>query len=96
MARLLQALRTLDGDEKKTFPDFMNTKLFDMILAASLQCCMPYFDDIEDLRAPSNAFKIRYDLKRMLNAYWALLVKDDPKSEQASEIQTLVKLVNLE
>lgn len=52
-------------------------------------------DDIEDLRSPSNVIKIKYDLKRVISAYWAMLVKKDPHCQNAKELQTLLELISL-
>ena len=88
--------RRQGSDNSKGLADYLNTSSFDTIVAAALDVCAPYMDDIEDLRSPSNGIKIKYDLKRVICAYWAMLVKKDPHCQKAKEIQTLLELVYLE
>ena len=35
-------------------------------------------------------------MKRLVSAKWALLVKNDPHSEDSKEMKTLMELINLE
>ncbi|MES9901694.1 MAG: hypothetical protein ABW168_03310 [Sedimenticola sp.] len=85
-----------ESSETKTFSDYLSTRKFDLKIAAALQVCVPSMDDIEDLQSPSNAIKIKYDLRRMVSAHWALLVKDDFGNSRAAEMQTLLQLISLE
>ena len=82
--------------EAKEMTDFLQTSYFDMIIEAAIRCCLPYMDDIEDLKAPSNGIKLKYDLKRLVSAKWALLVKNDPHSMAATEMKCFMELLALE
>lgn len=53
-------------------------------------------DDVDDLQSPSNAIKLKYDIRRVVSAKWALLVKEDPHSLEAKEMQTCLELIRLE
>ena len=69
MARLLVEVRKLDGDEnsgQKPFADYLHPVHFDKVVAGALDCCIPYMDDVDELQAPSNGIKLKYDLRRML------------------------------
>ena len=101
MAKVLIELRRLDQvdgniSSDKTFADYMKPSEFDRIIAAALECCFPFMDDMEELKAPSNGIKIKYDLKRMLTARWALLVKTDKHNEAIEEVKTCLELVSIE
>ena len=50
-------------------------------------------EGIEDLKAPpSNGIKLKYDIKRLVSAKWALVVKNDPHSVDAKEMKRLMEL----
>jgi hypothetical protein len=97
MARLLIELRKADEkNAEKALDEFIRTKYYDALMAATIQCCMPYMDDEEDLKSPSNAIKLKYDLIRVVNAKWALLVQDNPHSLHAEEMMKFDRLISVQ
>ena len=76
---------------------FLTPEHFDQVAMASIKCSLPYMDDDEDLQSPSNAIKIKYDMKRMLNAKWAYIVKKNDHSEiEAKSCETFLRLIDVE
>lgn len=97
MARLLIEMRNEDEEgSNKGLSDYLSTQNFDRIILAAMKCCLPYIDDMEELQSPSNAMKLKYDIRRAVNAKWALLVKNDPHSLEAREMKTFLDLISLE
>ncbi|WAR09247.1 hypothetical protein MAR_019205 [Mya arenaria] len=80
-ARLLNALNADEQNESpscsrtKTMWDFLVPSYFDNFVRASLSVSMPNMDDLDDLKAPSNAIKLKYDIRRLVNAKYACLLK---------------------
>lgn len=80
-----------------TMFDFLKPSHFDDIVIATLRCSFPNADDMEELSAPSNAIKLKYDIIRMLNSKWAFIVKKTNESnEHAQECQAFLKLMDVE
>lgn len=75
MVKFLINLRKLDSPENEvqtqSLWDFLVPSKYDIVLAAAVQLAFPYMDDIEDLRPPSNAIKIKYDILKVINEKWA-------------------------
>ncbi|XP_014676676.1 PREDICTED: uncharacterized protein LOC106816566, partial [Priapulus caudatus] len=79
--------------------DFLTPAYFDKVVLAALKCALPYMDDEEELAAPSNAIKLKYDIKRLLHAKWAfaMKVKRDETSEAiAKDCKIFLKLIEVE
>ena len=53
--------------------DLLDPMHFEKVTKASIMCTFPYMDDIEDLKSPSNAIKLKYDLVRMLDMKWSFI-----------------------
>ncbi|VDI46116.1 Hypothetical predicted protein [Mytilus galloprovincialis] len=96
MGKMLLELRSLEGEDEKDFEYYLHPSRFDMLVGAALQCCLPYMDDMEELKAPSNGIKIKYDLRRMITARWAITVKKDVHSLCAKELKTCLELIKME
>ncbi|CAG2200299.1 unnamed protein product [Mytilus edulis] len=92
MGKMLLELRSLEGEDEKDFEYYLHPSRFDMLVGAALQCCLPYMDDMEELKAPSNGIKIKYDLRRMITARWAITVKKDVHSLCAKRIKDLPRI----
>ena len=61
-----------------------------------MKCTSPYADDMEDLRAPSNAIKLKYDIQRLVNTKWALLLKNGGQTEERRACKAFICLMNIE
>ncbi|XP_074659474.1 uncharacterized protein LOC141912157 [Tubulanus polymorphus] len=71
-------------------------KNFDAVVLAAIKTCSPYMDDEDDLMSPSNAFKLKYDLKRLINAKWATLVKQEGNDRELAECKAFLGLMDIE
>ena len=78
-ARLLKAARCRTGTSLSMW-EFLRPSYFDTIAEATLDISVREFD--EDLQSPSNAIKMRYDLKRMSRAKKSLAVKELDKDRE--------------
>lgn len=96
MARMLINLKKQDTDGQKSLDEYLSTRYFEDLITAALNCCIPNMDDVDELESPSNAIKLKYDIRRVVNAKWSLLVREDPHSLVAEEMQTLLGLITLE
>lgn len=105
-ARLLLAMdelvRERDGktDDKSvehTMSDMLEPQNFDLVVKAALKCSLPVMDDFDDLKSPSNAIKLKYDIRRLENAKYAFLLKEDePNKEEMKKCKRFLKLMDLE
>ncbi|XP_052229409.1 uncharacterized protein LOC127843707 isoform X6 [Dreissena polymorpha] len=104
-ARLLIALKAQQLQTKseenevtcETMWDFLMPSKFDDFVTASLAVSMPHMDDMEDLRAPSNAIKLKYDIRRLLNAKYAYLLRaSDVVSNEIKQCKRFLKLMEIE
>ncbi|XP_062566938.1 uncharacterized protein LOC134229248 isoform X2 [Saccostrea cucullata] len=89
----------VDKDSKQdSLWDFLRPQNFDNLVLAALKCSFPNADDDDDLLSPSNAIKLKYDLYRLVNSKWALIVKTSgsENSKEAKECKTLASLMDIE
>lgn len=91
----------MDKDSKQdSLWDFLRPQNFDNLVLAALKCSFPNADDDDDddLLSPSNAIKLKYDLYRLVNSKWALIVKTSgsENSKEAKECKTLASLMDIE
>lgn len=89
----------VDKDSKQdSLWDFLRPQNFDNLVLAALKCSFPNADDDDDLLSPSNAIKLKYDLYRLVNTKWALIVKTSgsENSKEAKECKTLASLMDIE
>lgn len=84
MARLLLNLREQDVEkqdhttsesngelQRKRLWNFLVPTHFPDVVVAALQCAVPYMDDDQDLAAPTNAIRLKYDIARLLDCKWS-------------------------
>ena len=95
-ARLLVSLRTVYPlpEAKNTMDDYLKPSYFDAIIEATLLTAAPNMDDVDDLAKPSNAIKLGFDVKRMINAKLGLAIQNDAP-EARKEAEDLLKLMEL-
>ncbi|XP_069105224.1 uncharacterized protein [Argopecten irradians] len=92
-ARLLHHLQDLSA-EKLTLSDYLKPKYFDLVCEGALLCAHMENDDEEDLKSPSAALKIGFDIGRMANIKLGLALRSSNKEEkqEAEEFSSLIKL----
>ena len=93
-ARLLMHVRNITGLEGG-FKEFLCTKHFDDIVRATLKTASVEFDDDEDLKSPSTALKMGYDIKRMVGAKWGIALRDED-DKSSKECKDFLKLYKFE
>ena len=76
--------------------DFLVPTRFDMVAEAALRACYPFMDDLTELKSPSNAIKLKYDIKRMVNAKWAAILKSNGMKEEAKTCKEFLCLMSME
>lgn len=69
-SRLLINLRTFDTNKEKCLWHFLVANKFEQIIIASLNLALPYMDDIEEMKSPSNCIKVKYDILHLLDFKW--------------------------
>ena len=69
---------------------------FDLVAGAALQVSLPEMDHISDLKSPSNAIKLKYDLKRLVDMIYAYLLKNNKEGREVSDAKRFTKLMSLE
>lgn len=76
--------------------DFLVPSKYDLVLAAAVQHAFPYMDDIEDLRPPSNAIKIKYDILKVINEKWASIqIREKTDLDEAHSCDIFMRLMNI-
>jgi hypothetical protein len=93
-ARLLQNLRLKDKTESSRYiADYIKPIKFDEVAEAALQCATMDCDDDEDLKHPSAAIKIKYDILKMVNIRMGLAVRkgDDATQKECADFLFLLK-----
>ena len=94
-ARLLINLREETGLNDGEMSDFLTPEHFDNMVVAALKTASPAFDDLEDLKAPSTAIKLGYDLKRLAGAKLGLAIKQG-NAMAREKAKDFMKLMNME
>ena len=85
------------NQEEKFLWDFLVPARYDDAVKAALQVALPLMDDEEDLKAPSNAIKLKYDLIRLINAKWAFIHKDpNGNKEDGRQCEIYMRLINID
>ncbi|XP_033729942.1 uncharacterized protein LOC117319213 [Pecten maximus] len=84
-----------DGKEKCMW-DYLKPSRFDDVALAAIKCCIPFVDDEEDLQSPSNAIKLKYDIRRLLNAKWANVIKSMTDVSEANDCKSFLGLMDVE
>ncbi|MEW8545003.1 MAG: hypothetical protein AB2693_15875, partial [Candidatus Thiodiazotropha sp.] len=81
---MAQPNRGRDVENQKQIWDYLRPKYYELAASAAFRISLPDADDEEDLKSPSNAINIKYDLIRMTDAKWSLSVKElDKQPTQA-------------
>jgi hypothetical protein len=65
MGRFLINFRKVSENESATMRDCIQPGNFDFVARAAMMAANQDMDDVEDLRAPSTAIKLGYDIKRI-------------------------------
>lgn len=95
-----QKVESLTSNLKNKFTmwDFITPAHFEDVVVCAIKCSFPNADDLDDLAAPSNAIKLKYDIARITNSKWAFIVKKtgDPTNREAQECEAFLKLMNVE
>ena len=93
-ARLLIQLRLQTNMVDADMSSFLQPKHFDDLVKAALVCSSPSLEDLDDLKSPSTAIKMGYDIKRMVNAIYgaALRVGDDNVSTECKALLQIMKM----
>ena len=103
-AKLLKALRAREkeesqedqpGTEEKTMEEFLSPKYFDAFVEGSLHVSVPFMDDEEELKSPSNAIKLKYDIKRMMNCKYGIAMRQGDE-EKEKECERFLKIMEIE
>ncbi|XP_021371617.1 uncharacterized protein LOC110462108 [Mizuhopecten yessoensis] len=82
--------------KQKTMWDFLKPQHFNDVILAALKCSFLNADDVEDLVAPSDSIKLKYDILRLVNGKWAMVVKQtgNESHQEAQDSQTRLLLYN--
>ena len=91
-----EAQQVEDADIPVPLCDFLVPARFDNVAKAAIDVSLPYFDDEEQLKAPSNAIKVCYDLIRLVNAKWASIQKNQGSKEEAVNCEVFLQLIKVE
>ena len=81
-AKLLHAARERAGDEELSMWDCLRPSFGDIIVESSLDIAIRGMDDEEELKSPSTAIKVRYDLLKMARAKKSLSTKELDKDRE--------------
>ena len=100
VAKMLMHLQQMSQDdgaeEHNELWAYIHPRYFENVAEAALLCSLPLMDDEEELKAPSNAIRLKHDIVRMANAKWAYIVKKDGVTEEATACQTFLSLIDIE
>lgn len=95
-ARLLMNARDcISGQQDVSMSEILQPMHFDTVVKAALMTASAGFDDEEDLKSPSTAIRLGYDIKKMLNCKWAKGIKEKDK-EKIDDCKHFLRLMNLE
>ena len=97
-AKLKIAVNKMNNESDRVLSmwEIMAPEFFDNVCLGAIKCCIPYSDDVEeDLTSPSNALKLKYDVKRLVNAKWAFAIKQG-KEEEEKQCQKFLQLMEIE
>ncbi|XP_033758006.1 uncharacterized protein LOC117340354 [Pecten maximus] len=75
--------------------DFLIPSQYNDIMQAALNISIPYIDDIQELKSPSNAIKIKYDLKRVVEFKWSKVQTNGLDKKQGEDCDTLIRLITI-
>jgi hypothetical protein len=92
-ARLLNHLQNI-SKENLLLSEFLKPKYFDIVCEAAPLCALMENGDEEELKSPSSALKIGFDIGRMTNIKlgMALRIGNKEEKQEAEEFSSLLKL----
>ena len=94
-ARLLINLRSIHPleDNKNLLMDYLVPEYFDYVVQATLACAAVDMDDEEELKTPSNAIKLGFEIKRVLASKkaFAIRAKDPAMKQDCSDFLELME-----
>ncbi|XP_055958224.1 protein IWS1 homolog, partial [Patella vulgata] len=79
----LRNIKPLPAGEEQSLWNYLKPSHFDAIVEATLMTAAPDMDDEEDLKKPSNAVKLGFDIKRLLNGKIGLSIIREDKASRA-------------
>ena len=82
----------VDTVKDRSMWDYLTPACFDQVATAALAVSMPWSDDLDDLKSPSNAIKLKYDIRRLVNAKYAYLLKRDQTGTDCKSFLQLMKI----
>ena len=93
-AQLKVHLQLITNDKTASLEDFIHPKNFDHFVKAALKCTKEDDEDEEEIKSPSNAIKLGYDIKRMASAKLgeALKTGNEVKTSEAKDFLKLMTL----
>ena len=91
--RLLLLLREASALKRHSFNQFLKPEFFDLIVQCSLKAC--HVNEDEELKNPSTAIKLGYDLGRLASAKLGYCIKKDIESGK-NEASDFMKLIQME
>jgi hypothetical protein len=89
------SLPSKDPGPTSAFWDYLRPQYFDMLCRAAIATATKDVDDMEDLKSPSNAIKLGYELKRLINIKLGLAIRERDK-EIKEECRDLMQLFHNE
>ena len=93
-ARLLVNVQKLTN-MPSSFSELLKPGHFDDFVKGALLTASPNLDDEEDLKSPSTALKLGYDLKRLVGAKWSIALREKC-SDAVEECKSFLKLMKFE
>ena len=93
-AQLKVHLQLITHDKTASLEEFIHPKNFDHFVKAALKCAKQDDEDEEEIKSPSNAIKLGYDIKRMASAKLgeALKTGNEVKTSEAKDFLKLMTL----
>lgn len=92
----LRKIKDIPGNGEKSLWEYLKPEHFNLLVDAAIRTAVPLDDNLEDdaLKSPSNAIKLGYDVKRVINGKIGLaIMKSDMESQK--EAESLFKLMNI-
>jgi len=87
--RMLLNLRKIKPlkDSKVSLWDYLKPEYFEALVEATIMTATPSIDDEEELEKPSNAVKLGYDIKRLINSKIGMaIMQNDLKGREEAEL----------
>jgi len=90
----LRKIKPIPGNSEPPIWEYLKPQYFDSIVEACILTASPFLDDEEQLKSPSNAIKLGYDIKRLLNGKigLAIMASDTSSQEDATRVLKLMEI----